>query len=121
MERKKSAMFLANIRGCSNNAFIENKLFSKSVVNRSGCVGKVRFYTTHGTVCEKQGNRLVEKHFWSTPKREKRQEEELKKLQRNKNFLDTRVAKWPDLEAEEKMWIRGYRNNGVSVYQSDHF
>jgi hypothetical protein len=62
-------------------------------------------------VYEQQGNRIVEKLFWSTLK--KKLEEELKKLERDKHSIEVRVAKWPDLEEEVKMWIRGHRNNGI--------
>jgi len=47
------------------------------------------------------------------PKTKKRQEEELKKLERNKHSFEARVAKWPNLEAEVKMCTRSYRNNEI--------
>jgi len=49
----------------------------------------------------------------SASKREKRQEEELKKLERNEHSFEAHVTKWPDLEAEVNFYIKGYRNNRI--------
>jgi hypothetical protein len=50
---------------------------------------------------QKGGNSTTKRHF-GPPLTERRHEEELKNLEKNKNSFCTHIAKWPNLEAEVK-------------------
>ncbi|KAG7163035.1 Pogo transposable element-like 37 [Homarus americanus] len=66
------------------------------------------------------GNRATERNFGPPPTEKmirqwRKQEEELKKANKQKHNLRTVPSKWPDLEENLKTWILDQRNLGLAV------
>ncbi|XP_073537612.1 uncharacterized protein, partial [Phyllobates terribilis] len=102
------------------SSLIPNILLDWKMPKQKRLSYKVPFKLEVVKFAKQHGNRAAERHFGRPPTEKmirewRKQENQLKKMDKTKRCLRGQSAQWPHLELEMKEWVINHRINGFSV------